>query len=515
MDFTKNSKAKRQILCPLIWAIISSSLFLISLIIDYQHEAIKEHVRFRKGFLSRSAWEEPPDGSLRCYVFNVTNTEAFLNGTDKKLHLQQIGPIVYRIKIGNANITDNENESTLTFRKLRRKEFVFDEKNSPPGIMDQKIYVPNVVLLSIAAKIHDWFFLTRNLFNVYAKHEPIFVHHTVHEILWNYTTPMVDEIKAWWPVSVDNLGTLHNAFRDEKPEVYTVNIGMQHGMENFFKVRSLNNLTVFEKQLDKIQLDPEVCPIHVDNAFENALFPPYLKREDQLSIIAADSCRTLPLVYEHDVSKSGLNGYKFVIGKDSEASCLKDSMGVPLPSGIFDVSSCRFDVPSAYSQPHFFGSTYNYEEHFEGLSPNPVDHQTYVWIEPKTGVSFEVKYRFQQSIPVPQLSGFSEKIRRFNGMVVPIFWYEYDLDDLPSHSMFLLKLTAVYLPYVQKVTTIIFLLATVVSLTTIICRIYGISPMEALWFGQTELQQTISEVPTNPRYYDDSKSFLPKNAIKM
>lgn len=514
MDYPRSNPRKRRFLCPLIWAIITSSLFLVSLIADFQHEAIKEHVRFRKGFPSRTSWQDPPAGTLRCYIFNVTNTEAFLNGTDKKLHLQEIGPIVYKIKIDHVDLIDDEKESTLTYRKLRQKELIFDPERSVPGIMDQKIYIPNVVLLSIAAKLHDWFFLTRNLFNVYAKHEPIFVHHTVNDVLWNYTTPLIDEVRQWWPGVLDNLGTLHNAFR-ETNEVFTVNIGTQNGLENFFKIRTLNNLTVFGKQLNKKKSDPKDCPVHVTNAFDNTIFPPYVKRDDKFSIVAGDSCRTLPFVYERDVFEKGLHAFKYVVGKDSNSSCLKDSMGVPLPDGIFDVSTCRFDVPSAYSQPHFFGSSYNYREHFRGLHPNEDEHQTFLWMEPKTGIPFEEKYRFQQSIPVPQLNGFSESIRRFNGMIVPTFWYEYDLDDLPMHSDFMLRLTAVYMPYVQKVCIVLFLLGTVISMTVLVCRKYDISIKEALWFGQSELRQTITEVPTNPRYFEDSKLFLRKNPNKM
>ncbi|XP_055918292.1 uncharacterized protein LOC129950374 [Eupeodes corollae] len=512
MDFQKDTHKKNRLLCPLIWAIISTSLFLVSLIVDFQHEAIKEHVRFRKGFPSRTAWEHPPDCTLKFYLFNVTNSEAFLNGTDKKLHVQQIGPIIYRVKIGNTDIDVDEKESTMTFRKLRGKEITFDEENSPPGILDQKIIYPNVVLLSMAAKLHDWFVLTRNLFNMYAKNEPIFVHHTVNELLWNYTTPLIENVRPWVPGVVDNAGTLYNAFRETK-EVYKVNIGLKNGMENFFKVRSINNLTVFGKQLNKQQLDPETCPVHVANAFDNTLYPPGMQREDRFSIIAADSCRTLPMVYDSDVDNGkGLSGYKFVMDKDKKSSCLRDSMDIPLPEGMFDVSSCHFGVPASYSQPHFFGSSYNFEEHIEGLSPNEDEHQTHIFIEPKIGVLFGIKHRFMQSIPMPHLNGFSEGIRRFNGMFVPTFWYEYDIDDLPFHATLMLKTTAYYIPYFQKLCIIVFLLGTVVSLTTIICRKYGISPREVLWFGHREMQQTISEVP---KYYDDSKSFLPKNAIKV
>lgn len=41
-------------------------------------------------------WKTPPDAVLmNVYIFNYTNSEAFLNGTDDKLKVEEIGPIVY------------------------------------------------------------------------------------------------------------------------------------------------------------------------------------------------------------------------------------------------------------------------------------------------------------------------------------------------------------------------------------------------------------------------------------
>lgn len=42
-------------------------------------------------------WADPPENILtKVYVFNITNSEQFLNGTDNDLHLQEVGPIVHR-----------------------------------------------------------------------------------------------------------------------------------------------------------------------------------------------------------------------------------------------------------------------------------------------------------------------------------------------------------------------------------------------------------------------------------
>lgn len=90
-----------------------------------------------------------------------------------------------------------------------------------------------------------------------------------------------------------------------------------------------------------------------------------------------------------------------------------------------------------------------------------------------------------------------------------------DLDDLPTLAGLLLKTTAYYSPYIQKVCIVLFMLVTVLSITIVVCRIYGISLMQALRFGEREMRQTITEVPTNGRYYDESNSFLQKKPIEI
>lgn len=42
-------------------------------------------------------WENPPlDVYLKVYIFNVTNADSFLAGSDKKLKVEEVGPYVYR-----------------------------------------------------------------------------------------------------------------------------------------------------------------------------------------------------------------------------------------------------------------------------------------------------------------------------------------------------------------------------------------------------------------------------------
>lgn len=75
--------------------------------------------------------------------------------------------------------------------------------------------------------------------------------------------------------------------------------------------------------------------------------------------------------------------------------------------------------------PHFYGSSYNWSEHYEGYTPNAEDHQPYILLEPTTGIPITEKYRFQSNIPIPDLTHFSSRLRKYSNIMLPSFWYEF------------------------------------------------------------------------------------------
>jgi scavenger receptor class B, member 1 len=50
-------------------------------------------------------WLHPPvDPIVKVYIFNYTNIDSFLNGSDAKIKLQQVGPYTYRERIDKVNV---------------------------------------------------------------------------------------------------------------------------------------------------------------------------------------------------------------------------------------------------------------------------------------------------------------------------------------------------------------------------------------------------------------------------
>lgn len=197
----------------------TSLLFVISLNLDYQWELAKEHVRFRKGMASQSNWMSAPYGRLNVYLFNVTNSKEFLNGTERRLKLQQIGPIVYKLRGRNEVL--NQTADSLTFRKIRYDSIEFDPESScSPDILNQTIILPNLVLLSAAAKLHDWVFLVRHAFNAITINESVFLTKTVHYFLWDFKLPALDMLSNYVPNIVANCGMLFNVSNPRFVEPY-------------------------------------------------------------------------------------------------------------------------------------------------------------------------------------------------------------------------------------------------------------------------------------------------------
>lgn len=135
-------------------------------------------------------WKDPePEVLLKVYVFNITNSDDFIAGRDKKLKLQEVGPIVFQELTVNRDIVWHKENSTMSYTVSRR--LVFKDSANIEGILNQTVFVPNMAL-SAASFTSDNFFLRRSL-NVLLrsyKTEPI-VSATIYNYFFNQTDPVL------------------------------------------------------------------------------------------------------------------------------------------------------------------------------------------------------------------------------------------------------------------------------------------------------------------------------------
>ena len=93
-------------------------------------------------------WLDPkPEVLLNVYIFNITNSAEFMNGTDKVLKLQEVGPIVYQEKLLHKDIEFHKENSTMSYTVVRT--LIFREDKNIPGILNETIVAVNMATLGI------------------------------------------------------------------------------------------------------------------------------------------------------------------------------------------------------------------------------------------------------------------------------------------------------------------------------------------------------------------------------
>lgn len=132
------------------------------------------------------------------------------------------------------------------------------------------------------------------------------------------------------------------------------------------------------------------------------------------------------------------NGTKY-----SEYSCF--SYGDSLPSGVMNVSACRYGAPVVVSFPHFHAADPYYLQFVDGLSPDEDKHQFYITMEPSIGIPVEVAARLQVNVmvqPSPDIGLFQEAPTIF----FPTLWFEQKV-RIPDEMINELKI-AVSMPMI-------------------------------------------------------------------
>lgn len=223
----------------------------------------------------------------------------------------------------------------------------------------------------------------------------------------------------------------------------TVYIGTKHGNEKFFLIDKYHGSDYLPYYNGK-------CLDKVVNGTEGVMYPQFITKDVSLKYYRKTMCKVTPLYYEskcmyyistkilkfrplllsEDVVKYGLNAYKFTLPGDiynrthpPEKDCYRNEP--PLPDGLSDVSSCQYGMPMAASFPHFLYGNETLKTLVDGLKPNVEAHESYIKVEPLTGIPLEGKARSQSNLIVNKLRGFNSVLSKFSETVIPMFWAEY------------------------------------------------------------------------------------------
>ena len=210
-------------------------------------------------------------------------------------------------------------------------------------------------------------------------------------------------------------------------------------------IKNLNFINRFNGQTSLNTWLSSACN-SFDHSIKGALGPPSLKVFPIMKVFSSDICRTLTLKYHqtHQVIK-GLKTYLFKLDPSNFQNFLENPINsgfgtklAPLnlknlnnsfepgiyPSGIFDISRCKFGAPFFISQPHFLNADPYYLTMLDGLNPNSSLHDFWIEREPLTGANVYGEIKIQFNIGIYKPLRF-RKYKNISSIIFPIFWENY------------------------------------------------------------------------------------------
>ncbi|XP_059614955.1 uncharacterized protein LOC132260689 [Phlebotomus argentipes] len=466
------SKKKRitllAIVLLLMGLVISATGLFIMWFTEIYNDTLISRLVLKENTLAAEWWANPPLHSyLKVYVFNYTNVDRFLVGTDKKLHVEEVGPYVYYEKLTKEHIVFNGN-NTISYREKRVNRYL--PEMSTGSDMDNVI-VPNIPMLTAMKKIKG-----RNVFvqmaldaTLKSTQSTVFKNLPVNEFLWGYEDGLISISKAMLPIDeqppFEKFGLLINR-NATSWDNFTIHSG-EGDIRQLAVILSLNG----KKTVDFWAGDE--C--NRMGGTDGSQFPPhFLRKKDKLEVYIKDMCRKFPLEYEKDVTLfDGIPAWRYRApddvfahpseNEDNKCYCHKPIDECP-KSGLFNSSVCAYGAPIYLSFPHFFTGDERLHDKIVGLKPDPEKHVTYADIHPRLAFPINGASRFQINVEVFSPTFVSGIDPLEEGDILPVLWLEVipgefsdELISLIFHSSFSANAVQIGLRYGSLLLTATFL----------------------------------------------------------
>merc|ERR1711892_151896 len=93
------------------------------------------------------------------------------------------------------------------------------------------------------------------------------------------------------------------------------------------------------------------------------------------------------------------------------------------PTGTLNLSGCKGGQPIIVSKPHFLHCDPDLYSGISGLLPDHSKHQSYVDINPVTGVSLSGHFKIQINVPLAQ-NPFVSILQKVPDLLFPVVWFD-------------------------------------------------------------------------------------------
>ncbi|KAL6433299.1 hypothetical protein ACFW04_006469 [Cataglyphis niger] len=433
-------------------------------------------ITFSEGGEIFEKWRKPDvDVYLKVYLFNVTNRDEYLDGRESKLRFQQVGPYVYKELFEHIDIVFNDN-GTLSTRPVHPLNYIPEMSN---GTEEDLVIMPNIALFSITNVMRDASYISRWGLNMLIRRtdtHPL-VEMTAREFMFGYESTLVtlgNQVMPSW-IKFDKLGLIDRMY-DFDGDFETIYTG-----ETDFRMTGL--IDKYNGNVNLPQWTGKCANVH--GASDGVKFPSYIEPNDTLLFFRKSLCRSERMVRIGEKQIKGLHAYQYAfleneldngaVNPENKCFCRK---GQCLKPGLIDVTDCYYGFPIALSYPHFYKSDPSLLEAIEGLQPSKDLHESYFFIQPKSGLPLDLAFRFQINMALQDIRHMA-RMEKFNDITLPLLWFEIGMYELPTamHIRFWFYIN--FLPILEEMVLYLAFLSSVILLVWCVVRILSYQTNES------------------------------------
>lgn len=401
-------------ICALL-LVTGIALMVAQVFRNLMHKRLKKEIVLVEGSRVFESWKTPPPPVfMEFFFFNVTNVEEFLKGA--KPELQQIGPYTYREYRYKDNVTMVDNGTKVSAYNTKSFVFLRDKSVGDPTV--DSITTVNIPIWAAMNKAQGFRAIFMNMWIKAAKSSLVMTR-TVHELLWGYEDALLERISKSTPSVGKVFGLMYKKNGSNDGE-FVFHTGEQNYLD-YGRIETWKG----QRQLTFWSTNKSNSIIGSDGS----AFHPFLDKNERIYIFTPDLCRTIYMDFEKDVEVKGIPAYRFTPPRsvlaskeenpDNEGFCVtpKECLG----TGVLKVSPCRDGAPVVASFPHFYLADDKYTGAIGGMSPHRSHHQTFLDLNPTTGVIVRASKRAQVNILINRITGYPET-RPLNETIFPVMF---------------------------------------------------------------------------------------------
>ncbi|CAK1551546.1 unnamed protein product [Leptosia nina] len=476
-------------MCGLIIAIVLSAWGFPKIV----NTQIQKSVQLDNSSMMYEKWRKLPIAlTFQVNVFNVTNVDDIMAG--KKPILQEIGPFVYKEYRERTVLGYGEND---TIKYTVKKTYEYDQEASGALTEDQEVTIINYSYMNAILTAYELMpgilpMLNEAMSQFFGAQDTPFITVKVKDLFFDgmfldcslnmsAIALICGKLKADTPSVMRRAEDKNGFYFSLFGQWNNTDIGpfeMVRGREN---IRELGHIVSYQDKKVMNHWGDPYCGML--NGSDATIFPPIDESDvpNKIYFFEPEICRSSYASLVGQRAIYNMSAYYYEIDRlvfasksanpDNKCFCRKNWSAKHdgcLLMGVMNLMPCK-GAPAIISLPHYYLASEELLEYFDGgITPDKEKHNSYVYLEPKTGAVLQGMQRIQFNIELRNIPNIPQLATVQTGLF-PLLWIEEGADTMPDDLLKELQDAHTILGYVEVARWLLLVIASLVCVGAAVC----------------------------------------------